>query len=340
MIQPPLVMMDHMRISVTYYCNLHCEHCYVPVDYRDQYKKLLEPSQLSVPELESFVDTLVERHFLRKLSVTGGEPLLRVVWNRTSALLRKANEHKLEVQINTGGMAQVPIADVVGIFDDPRKLLFQFSLDGAKKETVESFRNRKGVFESALSQMKQAVELGANVQARMTANRHNIAEAQDAYRLVADLGVDSFKIKPMFAAGVAIDNADAILGDPNEVRDLQDSLITLARGRKTRLELPPPVLVATEDYVGENVKFIGCNCGISSGYLSTNGDLYPCSYIFGDPVSEQFRVGNIRDEGFDLARVWSTSPALKNYKTNSGCAQCPSQDALMKNVENRALACV
>ncbi|WP_456659886.1 hypothetical protein [Bradyrhizobium sp. JR3.5] len=61
--------------------------------------------------------------------------------------------------------------------------------------------------------------------------------------------------------------------------------------------------------------------------------------MVGDPESQEFRVGNIRSPGFDLETAWRTSPALKKYRANSGCAQCPTQVALLKNVENRALAC-
>lgn len=334
------VIFDHMRISVSYFCNLHCEHCYVPEEWRDGYKKLLEPSQLTVEEIKKFIDQLVDDHLLRKISVTGGEPLLKLVFPRTKAVLEHANARKLEVQLNTGGLGQVPIIDIVSIFDDPKKLLFQFSFDGARKETVDGFRRVKGVYESALRQMGEATRLGARVQARMTANRHNIGEALDAYRLIASIPVDSFKIKPMFASGVAIDNREAILGSSNEVRELQEALIKLSATVSTRLELPPPIFVDPEKFGDANVKFVGCNCGVASGYLSTNGDLYPCSYVVGDAFSTDYLVGNIRDNDFNLIEAWSTSPALTNYRNNSGCAQCPTQVSLLRNLEARPIACV
>lgn len=45
---PLPIVLNHARICVSFYCNLHCEHCYAPEEYRDQYKRLLEPSQLSI----------------------------------------------------------------------------------------------------------------------------------------------------------------------------------------------------------------------------------------------------------------------------------------------------
>ncbi|OPY96063.1 hypothetical protein A5906_04905 [Bradyrhizobium sacchari] len=67
--------------------------------------------------------------------------------------------------------------------------------------------------------------------------------------------------------------------------------------------------------------------------------MYPCSFIVGDPDSREFLLGNIRSREFDLAKVWRTSPALEKVRANSSCGQRPSQVALLKNVESRALAC-
>ncbi len=71
----------------------------------------------------------------------------------------------------------MPIPDVVSIFDDPKKLAFQFSFDGAKRDTVDRFRGKAGVYDSALRQMAEAANRGVLAQARMMANRHNIGEA-------------------------------------------------------------------------------------------------------------------------------------------------------------------
>ncbi|MGV7218887.1 radical SAM protein [Bradyrhizobium sp. UFLA05-112] len=336
--KPPPIVFDHARICVSFYCNLRCNHCYVPKEYRYQYKRFFEPFQLSIDEMTDFIDLLVDKYCLRKVSVTGGEPLLKVVYPRSAAVLAHAKKRGLQAQMNTGGFGQVAIPDVVAIFDDPGKLIFQFSFDGARMDTVDRFRGKAGVYESALCQMAEAVNCGVLVQVKMTANRRNIGEALDAYRLLSTIGIDSFRIQPMLASGAALDNEEALFGSAAEIRDLQEALIAMAAQTPARLELLPPIFVDTTE-VRPNVRFNECYCGISSFYLSTNGDLYPCPYVVGDPDSHEFRVGNIRSPGFDLETAWRTSPALNNYRVNSGCAHCPSQIALLKNIENRAPAC-
>lgn len=124
-----------------------------------------------------------------------------------------------------------------------------------------------------------------------------------------------------------------------EIGQLQEDLIAMAaQTSSARLELPPPIFVDTTE-PRPNVKYIACNCGVASGYLSTNCDLYPCVYVAGDADSREFLVSNIRSPAFDLETAWRASSALKIYRANRGCAQCPTQVALLKNVENCALAC-
>ncbi|MET4315435.1 radical SAM protein [Bradyrhizobium sp. RT4b] len=189
---------------------------------------------MSVDEMTNFIDLLIDRYGLTKVSVTGGEPLLRVVFPRTEAVLAHGQKRGMQVQLNTAGLGQVPISDVVSIFDDPGKLTLQFSFDGAKRDTVDRFRGKLGVYDSALRRMSEAANSGVLVQARMTANRQNIAEALDAFRLLSSIGVGSFRIKPMFASGAALDNEEALLGSADEIRELQQALIATAAKTSAR----------------------------------------------------------------------------------------------------------
>ncbi|WP_157113615.1 radical SAM protein [Bradyrhizobium embrapense] len=333
----PLII-EHVRICASFHCNLHCEHCSASAKYRGQYKGRLAPFQLSVWEITNFIDFLIDRHFLRKVSLTGGEPLLKIVFPRCAAVMFHANKRGLEVQLNTVGGGQVPIRDVVSLFDDREKLTFQFSFDGAKRETVDRLRRKAGVYKSSLRQMVEGVNCGALVQAKMAAYRHNIGEALSAYRLLSSIGVNSFRIKPMFASGAALHNEVALLGSAEEIKELQEALIAMAAQSPTRLELLPPVFVDAAQQ-RPNVRYGRCDCGVASVYLSTNGDLYPCPSVIEALDRHEFLVGNVRSPGFDLEVAWRTAPALKKYRRNSDCAQCPTLVALLKDVQNRALAC-
>jgi radical SAM protein with 4Fe4S-binding SPASM domain len=99
------------------------------------------------------------------------------------------------------------------------------------------------------------------------------------------------------------------------------------------LELPPPVFVDPAEYLDHtNFRTVECTCGRESGYLSTNGDLFPCSYTVGDRSSEEFKIGNITDEDFSFKEAWTSGGAIEKYKKRNGITTCPSQVALLRNV--------
>lgn len=327
------VHIEHMRISVSYQCNLRCEHCYVPEDYRMKYREILGDKELTLDRIRHFIDELIASHGLQKISVTGGETLIKSVWDRTRAVLAHANLRGLRVQLNTGGLGQIPIPDIVGIFDDPSQLMVQISLDGSKAETVDRFRGRRGVFHSALRHMAELTAAGAKVQARYTINESNYDETLGAYELVGTIPIASFKVKPMFAAGTAIDNADRLIREGERIGALQRALVGLSASVPTYLEVATPVFFDEAEIPDRgNWRIADCTCGMTSGYLSSSGDLYACSYGVGDGHSGDLVVGNIQEEGFDFARAWVESRSIESYRDRLTPHECPSSSLLLRNV--------
>ncbi|MES1241743.1 MAG: radical SAM protein [Acidobacteriota bacterium] len=335
------VRIDHMRISVSYQCNLRCEHCYVPEDFRTKYKEVLGDKEMSMDQITGFVDYLMENHGLEKISVTGGETLIKSVWSRTKAVLSHANLRGLRVQLNTGGLGQIPVPEIVSLFDDPSRLMVQISLDGSKAETVDKFRGRRGVFDSALRYMAELTAAGAKVQSRYTINETNYDETLGAYELVSGIPIQSFKVKPMFAAGTAIENADKLIHATERVGALQRALIEASARCATYLEVATPVFFDEAElaHAGSNWKIADCSCGMTSGYLSSSGDIYACSYGVGDGHSGDLVVGNIQTEGFDFVRAWNEASCLETYRDRLTPHSCPSSSLLLRNILPVASSC-
>ena len=327
------VRIDHMRISVSYQCNLHCEHCYVPEDYRTKYREVLGDKELSLERITGFIDFLMENHGLEKISVTGGETLIKSVWGRTRAVLSHANRRGLRVQLNTGGLGQIPVPEIVELFDDPSRLMVQISLDGSRAETVDRFRGHRGVFDSALRYMAELTAAGAKVQARYTINESNYDETVAAYELVSEIPIQSFKVKPMFAAGTAIENADRLIHATGRIGALQRRLIQASASCATYLEVATPVFFEETEFAHlGNWRIADCTCGMTSGYISSSGDLYACSYGVGDGHSGDLVVGNIAGEGFDFARAWREAVCIQDYRERLTPHSCPSSSLLLRNV--------
>ena len=89
---------DNLRISVTDRCNIRCFYCMPETDVKFQPREQL----LSFEEIERFV-TIAARMGVRKLRVTGGEPLLR---KNLSTLIRKlaAIEGIEDLALTTNGV--------------------------------------------------------------------------------------------------------------------------------------------------------------------------------------------------------------------------------------------
>ncbi|MDF3139845.1 MULTISPECIES: radical SAM protein [unclassified Streptomyces] len=315
-----------MRIAVSYYCNLRCQHCYVPELNRTKYRTLLESSQLTLEEITSFIDRLVDEMELQKVTITGGEALLHPVWPRTKVVLRHALDRGLTVQLNTSGSGQVRMAQIAEVCGaDLDQLILHLSLDGVDEERVDAFRGRKGAMRDALRSLRDARDIGMAVEARYTITEENQQDTVPTYQLVSEYNARSFLAKPMFAAGVARDNEALLLRKKNQVRDVQLALLDRSIGNTTRLGLPEPVYVLEEDFpAGHSAYVIKCACGDAAGYLSTNGDIYPCSYLVGAPDDRQHVLGNIRDA--DFVEMWSDPLAYSEFRSAAKDQNCTAQN--------------
>ncbi|MFF4505681.1 radical SAM protein [Streptomyces sp. NPDC001401] len=323
---------DHMRIAVSYYCNLSCQHCYVPELNRTKYRSLLESSQLSLNEITSFIDRLVDEMGLKKVTITGGEALFTPVWPRTKVVLRHALDRGLTVQLNTSGSGQVRMAQIAEVCgSELDQLVLHLSLDGVDEERVDEFRGRKGAMRAALRTLREARDLAVAVEARYTITEENQEDTVATYDLVSEHNARAFLAKPMFAAGVARENEALLLRRKNQVRNVQLALLDRSIGNSTRLGLPEPVYVLEAEFpAGNSAYVIKCACGDAAGYLSTNGDIYPCSYLVGAPDDRQHVLGNIRDA--DFVDMWSDPQAYSEFRSAAKDQNCTAQNIVSRGM--------
>src|SRR3954470_3693754 len=89
-----------LRVSVTDRCNFRCRYC-MPREHFDQEHRYLPRSDiLSFEEIARVVSSLVPLG-LRKVRLTGGEPLLRSELHKLVALLRRDSE--LDIALTSNG---------------------------------------------------------------------------------------------------------------------------------------------------------------------------------------------------------------------------------------------
>ncbi|HOV69690.1 MAG TPA: radical SAM protein [Clostridia bacterium] len=306
---------EHMRIAVSNYCNLKCKHCYAFDCTREDLERC-EKNQLTTAQIKEFIDMLIADFGLKKVSLTGGEPLAARVWPRTKEILEHCLEKDLNVQLNTSGSGEVGIDEIVTAAGQQKKnILLHASLDGTSEDTVDSFRGCPGAYKRAIKTITDAVRNRISVQVRYTLTCENFDQAESCYELVSQMGVESFMIKPIYLAGSAKGNKE-LVPDADAIKRMQTRLIKMSKGNPTRLDLPRPVYADLNNMPDKaNIQIINCICGVKAGYITYDGNVYPCTYIAGANDSEKYILGNLKDKSFDFAKAWNSPYAYTEYRS-------------------------
>jgi len=157
-------------------CNLRCKHCYQRAD-----KPTLD--EMTTKERFAVVDQLDENN-VSALAFSGGEPLMRKDLYKVA---RYAYDKGLYVSVATNGT--ILTKDVAIRLKNSGVSYVEISLDGATKETHESFRGVKGCFEKTLRGIRNSVEAGIYTCIATTATKHNLNEIPKIIDLAKKIGV-------------------------------------------------------------------------------------------------------------------------------------------------------
>ncbi len=153
---------DYVRLSVTDRCDFRCRYC-MPRDI----KFLPKPEVLSLEELERLGHTLIDLG-VRKIRVTGGEPLVRKNIIRLFRSLGKHLGAGLEELTLTTNASQLP-RFATGLFDAGVRRI-NISLDSLDAENFARIA-RPGNFAAVMAGIEAAREAGLKVKINMVALR-------------------------------------------------------------------------------------------------------------------------------------------------------------------------
>lgn len=185
-------------IDVTYKCNFRCLHC-----FNGSGENCLT-GELNDNELERVFEEVSEI-CPTVVCFCGGEPLLRAQQVLNGCKIIHANTNgNTSVNMVTNGSLLTP--DLALEIKKAGFSVVQVSLDGARKETHEWLRNKKGSFELAIQAIRNLVNAGVNVGIAFTPTLNNINEFEQAAALCSELGVREFRIQPLMPLGRALEN--------------------------------------------------------------------------------------------------------------------------------------
>jgi len=309
---------QHCVWDLTTACNLRCLHCELEAGRRD-------PAELSPAEALVVAHDLVDAG-ARRVSLSGGEPLLRKDWPELCQHLARAG---VWVSIVTNGL--LLDAETLSRAVAAGAQAVTVSLDGLR-EIHDRIRVSPNGAPSRFDSAVRALQLVAASPLRTSAithiNRWNLPQLDELYELVETLGVELWQVQLAFPFGRVLALREPYLIDPSELPDLAAKLARFQQ--KGRVRIAPadsigyydrhePLLRINRD--GRRSFWMGCMAGCLGVAIASNGDVKGCPAL-----PQEFVVGNVRNEPFGA--IWADASRFA-YNTEwreelleGGCAQC------------------
>ncbi|WP_150275267.1 GTP 3',8-cyclase MoaA [Paenibacillus tepidiphilus] len=155
-----------LRISVTDRCNFRCSYCMPRELFGDDYAFMPSSEQLTFEEIERLAGLFVALG-VRKLRLTGGEPLLRRNLSGLTARLCKMDGVE-DIGLTTNGILLRQHAEA--LYEAGLRRL-NISLDGLDPELFGRINGRGVKPETVLRQIDHAVDTGFEVKVNMVVKR-------------------------------------------------------------------------------------------------------------------------------------------------------------------------
>ncbi len=304
--------LNNLFLEVTLRCNARCEHC------GSRCGDEIPKDEISAEDLKRALKEIADRYGAEHvfLTVTGGEPLVR---KDLFDIIKYARSLGFNWGMTTNGMLiDEKIAKKI---KETGMRSISISLDGLKA-THESFRKVPGSFDKIMKAIDLLQEIGTLDHLQMTtvANKKNLMELEDIYKLLLEKGIKEWRIIDVDPIGRASANDEILL-------DKDGMLYMLNFIREKRLEGKIDVTLGCGHYLGLQYECILrdhpfiCGAGLYIGSILANGDICACPNVRHKSLIQ----GNIKTDSF--CDVWENKYEIfrkKRITTNSKCKKCKS----------------
>lgn len=317
-----------ITFSITDKCNSKCKTCGI-------WKKK-SSKELTIDEISKIFENIDPSW----VNVTGGEPFLRDDIYEIAKIIKKKDVYLFN--LTTNGILEEKI------FNDVKKILkLNFpkfitvvSLDGPKK-IHDKIRGVNGNWHNAVSLFKKLREMeiqNKNFKTYFgyTISKYNINlifKTIEEVKKEIKVSMNDFHFNIYHTSKNYFDESDG--GKINGLTKEINKQITSILKEKNRYDpislLEKKYLKLIEKYFEAGKSPKRCKALISSCYIASNGDVFPCT-IFNK------KLGNLRDFNYNLKSVWNSRKSdevRKMIKQNecSGCwTPCEAYQSILGNL--------
>jgi cyclic pyranopterin phosphate synthase len=287
-------VVSYLRLSVTDRCDLRCTYCMA-----EKMTFLPKRDVLSLEELGRLSDLFV-RHGVRKLRITGGEPLVRRgVMDLCRDLSRHLKSGALdELTLTTNGTLLARHAEALAVCGVRRVNVSLDTLDADRYRAV----TRLGDIRTVLAGIDAALAAGLQVKLNAVASRGAFEGEVDALiRFAHGRGMGLTLIEEMPLGETGTDRSQSVLS----LRDLEQDLATRWTLMPLRRSSGGPARYMHVNETGGQIGFISpmsCNfCALCNRVrVSCTGQLYTC---LGDDSAVDLRAPLRRSETSALSAL-------------------------------------
>jgi len=287
-------------------CNLNCIHCSSECSMDSNLNELTTEEALAlcqqIPELN------VER-----VTITGGEPLVRPDWMTIMARLSQLN---IKFNLVTNGTLINEKTLEKLLIVNPQSV--GVSLDGGTADMHDYIRGKKGSFDKTLKAVNMLLEAGIYTTVNTTLQRINIHHLELIKEIVLLYGIDAWKIQMAYPHG-RMDKR--VLITENQFYEITKYINKNARRYKK-------TFITGGDCFGYygllqcRSCWNGCHAGINAIGVLSDGMVKGCTALPNEIPAE----GNVREK--KLVEIWNNPDSFsynrkfKKEMLEGFCAQC------------------
>ena len=293
--------------ELTLACNLRCRHCASSAG-------LARENELTLAECleicEQFPALLV-----REVDFTGGEPLMKVGWEKIAARL---HELGIPTHLVTNGIGLTP--DTVGLMKDVGLASVGVSLDGMAA-THDHVRASGGMFSRVVAGLERLVAAGIPPTVITAVNSRSVAELPQVFDLLQSLGVRAWQLQPIFPSGRSSERPELQL-DENQYLELGRFTAEWSqKGREVGLQLRAADSCGYFTELATGPEWYGCNAGITAVGIMSDGRIKGCLSMPDELADGDLRKNDLWDIWFQPG-AFAYSRDYESGRLGPNCAGC------------------